>query len=113
MARADMGAQEAAAAEAMLVEVAYVRPDRQFLLSLRVPAGTSLAEAVRLSGILQQCPEIDPATATFGVFSHIEKEPAKRILQPGDRVEIYRPLQIDPMEARKARAEKAKKKRAG
>ncbi len=98
--------------KAIFVEVACAMPDRKILLRLQVPAGTTLSEAVRISGILQQCPEIDADIVTLGIFSRIEKAPASRVLQEGDRVEIYRPLQIDPKEARRARAEKVKKKRA-
>lgn len=93
------------------IEITYALPETQTLLSLNVPAGTTLLQAVQLSGLLQRFPEIDAAAATYGIFSKIEKSPGERILQAGDRIEIYRPLQIDPKEARKARAEKAKAKR--
>jgi hypothetical protein len=106
------GSIDALSPKAIVVEVACAMPDRQILLRLPVPAGTTMSEAVRISGILQQCPEIDAETATLGIFSRIEKAPARRVLQEGDRVEIYRPLLIDPMEARRARAARAKKKRA-
>lgn len=94
------------------IEVAYALPEAQTLLSLDVPVGTSLLQAVRLSGILQRFPEIDADTAVYGIFSKIEKAPAERVLKAGDRIEIYRPLLIDPKEARKARAAKAKARRA-
>lgn len=94
------------------IEVAYARPDTQALLSVQVPLGTTLLEAVARSGIVLQFPEINLQAATLGVFSRIEKKPASYIVQEGDRIEIYRPLLIDPKEARKARAEKAKNKRA-
>jgi len=102
-----------ASADLITIEVAYATAEQQTLLRLPVPVGTTMSEAVQRSGILQRFPEIDPATVTLGIFSRMEKAPARRVLQEGDRVEIYRPLLIDPMEARKARAEKAKKKRAG
>jgi putative ubiquitin-RnfH superfamily antitoxin RatB of RatAB toxin-antitoxin module len=57
-------------------------------------------------------PEIDLATAPMGIFSKIEPSPSTRILQPGDRVELYRPLELDPKEARRLRAERAKAKRS-
>lgn len=99
-------------ADMITIEVVYATPEQQTLLRLSVPAGTTMTEAVHRSGILQQHPQIDLETAILGIFSRIEKEPSSRMLQEGDRVEIYRPLLIDPREARKARAEKAKKKRA-
>lgn len=84
------------------IEVAYARAERQLLRALEVAAGTTLIEAVRQSGILQEFPEIDPARASFGVFGRIR--PADTVLQEGDRVEIYRPLLADPKEARRRRA---------
>lgn len=102
----------ASADKGMTVEVVYARPEGQVLLSLEVPQGCTLLQAVRLSGLPERFPEIDVGNGSFGVFGHREKAPALRVLQPGERVEIYRPLLIDPKEARRARAEKAKARRA-
>lgn len=90
------------------IEVAYALPAQQTLLALTVPVGTTLRAAVELSGILKQHPEINGQTAVFGIFGKIEKSPDTRLLNAGDRIEIYRPLQIDPKEARRARAERAR-----
>ncbi len=86
------------------VEVVYARPERQLLLPLEVPEGTTLIEAVRRSGILREFPELDLAEAKLGVFGRIR--PATEALRDGDRVEIYRPLLADPKEARRKRARK-------
>jgi len=96
------------------VEVVYASPDRQRLISLRVPLGATAIEAVQLSGILQEFPEIDLAQVSFGIFSKLldgrgNPTAAEYVLQPRDRVEIYRPLLIDPMQARLRRAARAKK----
>lgn len=99
-------------AEMIRVEVVYALPDRQRLLTLEVPPGTTMIEAVQRSGLLLEFPDIDPATAPMGIFGKREAEPALRVLQAGDRVELYRPLLVDPKEARKARAAKAKLKRS-
>lgn len=80
----------------------YARPERQVLRSLEVADGTSLIEAVRQSGILQEFPEIDLTTARLGVFGKIRH--GADTLRDGDRVEIYRPLLIDPKQARRKRA---------
>lgn len=98
-------------AEVVSIELAYALPEQQILLSLQLPAGSTLQDAVLASGLAARFPEISNAGARFGVFGKIEKDPAARVLQSGDRVEIYRPLLIDPKEARKARAAKAKAKR--
>lgn len=95
------------------VEVVYASADRQRLIGLRVPIGTTALEAVRRSGILQEFPEIDIGKASFGIFSKLldgrgNPTAAEYLLQPRDRVEIYRPLLIDPKQARLRRAARAK-----
>ena len=101
-----------ASAEMIRVEVVYALPDRQRLIALDVPAGTTMTEAVQRSGLLAEFPEIDLARAPMGIFSKPEAAPASRVLKAGERVELYRPLVMDPKEARKARAAKARLKRA-
>ena len=51
------------------VEVAYAKPDIQTIISLDVKPGTTLIDAIKLSGILEQFPEIDLAQHKFGIFS--------------------------------------------
>jgi putative ubiquitin-RnfH superfamily antitoxin RatB of RatAB toxin-antitoxin module len=88
----------------LLIEVAYARPDEQVVLELEVQAGASVVQAVMLSGILQQYPEIEFAQAEVGIFGQVcDKE---KTLEAGDRVEIYRSLIRSPKEARKLRATK-------
>ena len=86
------------------VEVAYAKPDKQTIISLQVKPGTTLLEAIKLSGMLEQFPEIDLAQAKVGIFSKIS--PPETVLREKDRVEIYRPLIADPKESRRKRAEK-------
>lgn len=88
------------------VEVAYARPERQKIVAVQVPYGTTVAEAVRLSGITELFPEIDPDTIDMGVFGKVVKNPGAQALREGDRVELYRPLLIDPKQARLNRAKK-------
>lgn len=85
--------------ETIEVEVAYARPERQLILTVEVPAGTTAIEAARLSGIEEQFPEIDLDANRMGVFGKLCKP--GRVLNPGDRVEIYRPLLADPRAARR------------
>lgn len=90
------------------IEVAYALPHHQFLKRFSVPSGTTADQAITLSGICQIFPEIDLATLRIGIFSKLTKPGI--ILQNGDRVEIYRPLVLDPKEKRRKRlAEKNKK----
>ncbi len=100
------------------VEVAYATPPRQRIVELSVPHGTSALDAVLQSGITREFPEIDPASASMGIFSKPLDGKALPLpqdyqLKARDRVEIYRPLLIDPKEARSARAAKVKAAKKG
>ena len=96
--------------QTITVEVAYARPDSQRIVSLAVEPGTTLIQAVERSAIVERYPEIDLEAATFGVFGKVEKQ-RDRVLRDGDRVEIYRPLLIDPKAKRAKRAEAQKGER--
>ncbi|MBV62124.1 RnfH family protein [Abyssibacter profundi] len=93
-------------ADLLAIEVAYALPDRQSLLRLDVPAGTTVEQAVQRSGLLEQYPDIDLAAAAVGIFG--KQVPATTEVKSGDRVEVYRPLIADPKAARRKRAAKAK-----
>jgi putative ubiquitin-RnfH superfamily antitoxin RatB of RatAB toxin-antitoxin module len=86
----------------MRVEVAYARPDRQFLISLEVPTGSTAQQAVERAGLLARCPELDATQLRLGVFGRVVGP--DRVLVAGERVEIYRPLRADPKEVRRQRA---------
>lgn len=89
------------------VEVAYALPERQRIVSLEVPQGTTVFEVAERSGITTLFDGIDLATAKMGIFGKLVATPRTQVLEDGDRVEIYRPLLADPKEARKARVRKA------
>lgn len=94
------------------VEVAFALAEKQALLSMDVDPGTTMYDAVVRSRIAEQFPGlIDPEKIPMGIFSKIEPNPRARVLQEGDRVELYRPLIVDPNDSRKERAQKAKQKR--
>ena len=90
------------------VEVAYAKKDQQVIIPLQVKPGTTVIEAIQLSGILAQFPEIDLEKNKVGIFSKISKTDA--VLREKDRVEIYRSLIADPKESRRKRAEKKQSK---
>jgi len=90
------------------VEVAYATPDKQRIIEIDVPAGTTLVEAVRRSGIDREFPEMTLEGAPMGIFGRKVAKPETEVLTVGDRVEVYRPLQIDPKQARLNRAAKAR-----
>lgn len=87
----------------MPVTVVYAKPHRQYVLTLQVPHNCTVLAAIQRSGILVQCPEID-ANWPVGVFGSVTKQPQSTLLQPHDRVEIYRPLTQDPKERRRQKA---------
>ncbi|CAM3180509.1 RnfH family protein [Janthinobacterium lividum] len=84
------------------VQVCHALPDSTFLRSLSVPAGTTIEQAVALSGLLREIPAIDLAVNMVGIYG--KKKPLDTVLREHDRVEVYRPLQADPKEARRRRA---------
>ncbi|WP_152205288.1 RnfH family protein [Marinobacter changyiensis] len=90
----------------MKVEVAYAKPDKQQILKVDVPEGTTAFKAAMLSGIDAVFPEIDLETVDMGIFGKVIKAPKSHQLRDGDRVELYRPLRIDPKQARLNRARK-------
>lgn len=99
------------AEEEMMVEVAYATPEEQLILPVAVDPESSIKQVVEQSGIVAHFPEIDTSNMKVGVFGKLAKVDGK--LNPGDRVEIYRPLIADPKEARKKRAAEGKSMKKG
>lgn len=97
--------------ETIQVEVVYALPDRQEVVPLALPAGTTLRQAVLASGLADKHPAIDVVAGKFGIFSKLAK--ADAVLRDRDRVEIYRPLIADPKEVRKQRAAEGKVMKKG
>ena len=93
------------------VEVAYALPEKKMILPLTVKQGTTLFEAAVMSGIAEKFEGLDLEATPMGVFGKAERKPKERVLEDGDRVELYRPLIADPKEVRKKRAaQKAQQK---
>lgn len=86
----------------MQVEIIYALPEQQKLIPLTVSENSTVEQAITQSGILQQYPELQLENLLFGIFSN--RAELQQILRPGDRIEIYRELKIDPKEARRLRA---------
>ena len=89
------------------VEVVYAAIDRQRLLAFSVAQGTSVRAALLASGIGKEFPELDLTSCPVGIFGKQVVDPQNRVLQAGERIEIYRPLLADPKEIRRQRAAKA------
>jgi len=84
------------------VEVVYALREDQALVALELEEGATVREAIERSGLLPRFPDIDPERASLGIFGRVTS--ADTQLKDGDRVEIYRPLLIDPKAARRNRA---------
>ena len=92
------------------VAVAYAERDLQTVLELEVPAGTTAAQAVARSGIRDRHPGI-PAGAALGIYGRVVAPDTP--LADGDRVELYRPLAVDPKEARRRRQQRQREAASG
>jgi putative ubiquitin-RnfH superfamily antitoxin RatB of RatAB toxin-antitoxin module len=90
------------------VEVAYALPERQILLVIEVPDGTTARAALLGSGIASHFAShlegVELESVPVGIFGHRLEDPHNHVLAAGDRLEIYRPLAVAPREARRKRA---------
>ncbi|HYA59089.1 MAG TPA: RnfH family protein [Burkholderiaceae bacterium] len=88
------------------VTVVYAQPQRQWLQPVEMPSGATVQLAIERSGLLQAIPELRLEAIEVGIFHRRCGLDAP--LRDGDRVEIYRPLRLDPKEARRLRAARNK-----
>ena len=84
------------------IEIVYGLADRQVLKSMTVVEGTTVREAALKSGLEVEFPELDLQQAPLGIFGKVVKD--ETMLRDGDRIEVYRPVLIDPKEASRKRA---------
>lgn len=95
------GRRGLSAPDRLRVEVAYAEPARQFLRALELPPGATVADAIAASDVAREY-AIDTHTLVVSIWSKVVDRLA--LLQDGDRVELLRPLKIDPKDARRKRA---------
>ncbi len=93
----------------MIVTVVYARPGMQHVLPTDVAAGATVEQAIIASGLLALVPGLKLAEAGAGIWNHPVALDA--LVREGDRIEVYRPLQVDPKEARRLRAEIRRRRR--
>lgn len=90
----------------MKIGVVYAKPEKQTFLTVDMPEGSTVKDAIEKSGILKQCPDIDLSTQAVGIYGKVVQLDA--VLEPDARVEIYRPITCDPKTVkRRARPEAA------
>jgi len=81
------------------VEIVFASPDRQLLKIVLVAAGDTVADVVANSGLCEDFPEFQIDGLALGIWGcEVER---KQAVKDGDRIEIYRPLEMDPREARR------------
>jgi putative ubiquitin-RnfH superfamily antitoxin RatB of RatAB toxin-antitoxin module len=88
--------------EVVGIEVVYALPGRQRVVRLLLDQPISAEEAVRASGLLEEFPELAGQALALGVFGRTVD--GRHVLRAGDRVEIYRPLKVNPRDARRRAA---------
>lgn len=84
------------------VEVVHALPDRAFGAIVKLSAGATVADAIRLSGLVETNPQAKSIPLVAGIFGR--RVPLSVQPQDGDRIEIYRPLVADPKQLRVTRA---------
>lgn len=84
------------------IEIVFALPRVQQLLELQLPPAATVADAIAASGLVEVFPQHALQALPVGVWGRLTDLDQR--LQDGDRVEIYRELVIDPMEARRLRA---------
>ena len=92
--------------EEIMVEVAYALPKEQVVISIKVPTKSDVKQAIEKSGIQKKFPSIDLSKNKVGIFG--KKTKLDHPINDRDRIEIYRPLILDPKEMRRKRAAKNK-----
>jgi uncharacterized protein len=89
-------------AEKMRIEIAYAGPQGIYLREVLLPPGATVAMALQASDLERAVPNLDLDSSPVGI--HGRKVRRDHVLRDGDRVEVYRALRIDPMQARRLRA---------
>lgn len=85
------------------VIVAYAALRCQVEISLTVEENCTVALAIQRCGVLQEFPEIELSRAAVGIYG--ERVALDNLVHDGDRIEIYRPLKVDPKQARRLRGQ--------
>jgi len=96
------GAAPPEQARLIRVAVVYALPERQYQVELELPAGATVGDALAAVADREPFADLDLAAVPVGIFG--ERVAAERLLDDHDRLEIYRPLLLDPLEARRRRS---------
>ena len=86
----------------MRVTLAIAFASRQEVIELDLAERATIADAIVAARLAERFPGVDSSAMRTGIWSR-EAPPATR-LREGDRVELYRALEADPKDMRRARA---------
>ena len=92
----------------MHIEVVYATPQCQEIVEIDLEEGARAADALRESSLPERYPNVDFSILKLGIFG--KEVSLDALLADGDRVEVYRPLSIDPKEARRAKARRTSRR---
>jgi len=81
------------------VEIVFALPDRQLLETVLVTAGETVLDVVAKSGLREAFPEYEIDGLAIGIWGRAAQR--DQVVKEDDRIEVYRPLQLDPREARR------------
>ena len=98
-----MNTNDASVPGTIAVTVVYCAAAATWLAPLQVAPGTTLRQAIAACGVLKTFPELAATALEAGIFGH--RRALDTPVADGERIEIYRPLQLDPKAARRLRAQ--------
>jgi len=84
------------------VEVAFALLERQVVVTVEIGQQATVRDVVRDSGLDEAFPDWDLLTQPTGIWGRVVD--LDHVVHPGDRVEIYRPLRVEPRERRRHKA---------
>lgn len=87
----------------MIVTVVYASAGARHVLQVELESGATIEQAIDASGLLSLAPELRRGALDVGVWNRVARLDA--VVRSGDRIEVYRPLTVDPKEARRIRAD--------
>jgi uncharacterized protein len=90
------------------VEVIYAEPQRTVAQAFELTAPACIRDVLQLAASASDFAGIDVQNASVGIFGKLAA--SDQVLADRDRIEIYRPLAIDPKNARRERARQARRK---
>ena len=84
------------------VELVFAMPDKQVLRSVTLAEGSSVDDVIAMGNLLRDFPELALEDMQAGIWGRpVDRD---HVVREGDRVELYRPLEMDPREARRLKA---------